>query len=55
MANCCFIFSVIVATLAAILVGLYYNQDLPEGLPGDQQFSARFVGVALDILRFVVS
>ena len=54
MANCCFIFSVSAATLAAMIFGLYWCQDLPEGLPDDQKFSARFVGVHLHICRFLV-
>ena len=54
MANCCFIFSVTAATFAAMIVGLYWYQDLPEGLPDDQKFSARFVGAHLDICRFLV-
>ena len=55
MANnyCFFIFGVTV-TLVAMIVGLYWNQDLPEGLPYDQQFGARFVGANLDIYRFLV-
>ena len=36
MANCCVIFSTTVVCLAAILVGLYYKQVIPEGLPDDQ-------------------
>ena len=54
MANCCFIFSVTAATLAAMIFGLYWCQDLPEGLPDDQKFSARFVGAYLHICRFLV-
>ena len=54
MANCLFIFAVTVTTLVAMIVGLYWNQDLPEGLPYDQQFGARFVGANLDVYRFLV-
>lgn len=54
MANPFYIFGVIVVALVAMIVGLYWNQDLPEGLPADQQFGARFVGVNLDIYRFLV-
>ena len=54
MANCCFIFSVTAATLAAMIFDLYWYQDLPEGLPDDQKFSARFVGAHLHICRFLV-
>lgn len=54
MANSFVIFGVIVTTLVAMIVGLYWNQDLPEGLPHDQQFGARFVGGNLDIYRFLV-
>ena len=54
MANCFVIFGVTVTTLVAMIVGLYLNQDLPEGLPYDQQSGARFVGANLDIYRFLV-
>ena len=54
MGNCFLIFGVTVTTLVAMIVGLYLNQDLPEGLPYDQQFGARFVGANLDISRFLV-
>ena len=37
-----------------MIVGLYWYQDLPEGLPDDQKFSARFVGAHLHICRFLV-
>ena len=59
--NCCVFFSVIAAAFAAVMVGLYlgggtlyWYQDLPEGLPDDQQFSARFIGAYLDFCRFLV-
>ena len=52
--NCCVFFSVTAAAFAAMLVGLYWYQDLPEGLPDDQQFSARFIGAYLDCCRFLV-
>ena len=55
MANCCVIFSTTVVCLAAILVGLYYKQVIPEGLPDDQHFSARLFGVGWDIFSFIVS
>lgn len=54
MANCCVVFSVFAAAFAAMIVGLYWYQDLPEGLPDDQQFSARFIGAHLDFCRFLV-
>lgn len=54
MGYCFLTFGVTVTTLVAMIVGLYLNQDLPEGLPYDQQFGARFVGANLDISRFLV-
>jgi len=53
MANCCVSFSTTVVCLAAILVGLYYKQVIPEGLPDDQHFSARLFGVGWDIFSFI--
>ena len=55
MANCCVIFTATIVSLVAILVGLYYNQVIPEGLPGAQQMSARLYGVNWDICTFIVS
>ena len=54
MANCCLIFSAFIATSVAIVVGLYHNQVIPEGMPDDQQMSLRICGVGLNILRFLV-
>ena len=54
MANCCLIFSVFIVTFVAIVVGLYHNQVMPEGMPDDQQMSLRVCGVGLNILRFLV-
>ena len=55
MANCCVVFSAILVSLAAILVGLYYNQVIPEDLQDDQQFTVRVFGVGWDIFSFMVS
>ena len=54
IANCCLIFSAFVATFVAILVGLYHNQVMPEGMPDDQQISLRVCGVGMNILGFLV-
>ena len=55
MANCCVVFSAILVSLAAILVGLYYNQFIPEEFPDDQRLSARVSGAVLDLFSFMVS
>ena len=55
MANCCVIFSATVVCLAAFLLGMYYRQVIPEGLPDDQHFSARLYGASWDIFYFMVS
>ena len=55
MANCCVIFSATVVCLAAFLLGMYYKQVIPEGLPDDQHFSARLYGASWDIFYFMVS
>ena len=54
MANCCVILSAIVVSLAAIFLGLYYNQLVPEGLPDDQLWSARMCGTGKQILSSLV-
>lgn len=55
MAYCCAIFSATVVCLAAILLGIYYKQVIPEGLPDDQHFSAQLYGASWDIFYFMVS
>ena len=44
MANCCHIFVAVLALKVAFLVGLYFNQLVPDGLPDDHLPSVRLYG-----------
>lgn len=55
MANCCLIFTAFLATLVAIIVTMYFNRTIPEGMPNDQLTSLRVLSVASDIVQFLVS
>lgn len=46
MANCSHIFTAVLALKVALLVGLYFNQLIPDGLPDDQLQSVRFYGIS---------
>ena len=54
MANCCLIFSAFIAVLAAIVLGLYFNEIVPEGMPADQVTLVRAFGVNFRIMTFLV-
>lgn len=55
MANCCLIFTGFLAILVAIIVGMYFNRTIPEGMPNDQLTGLRVLSVASDIVQFLVS
>ncbi|XP_068686137.1 arylacetamide deacetylase-like [Montipora capricornis] len=55
MANCCLICTSLLAFPVAFLVGLYYNQLIPKGLPDDHHASVRLYGTSQDIGYFLGS
>ena len=55
MANCCLVFTGFLAILVAIIVGMYFNRIIPEGMPRDQYTGLRVLSVGSDIIQFLVS
>jgi len=55
MANCCLIFTGFLAIWVAIIVGMYFNQVIPDGMPEDQKMGLRVLSVSSDIIKFLVS
>lgn len=53
MANCSHIFTAVLALKVALLVGLYFNQLIPDGLPDDQLPSVRFYGISWNAAYFM--
>ena len=54
MANHCLICTSLLAFPVAFLVGLYYNQLIPKGLPDDHHASVRLYGTSQNIGYFLV-
>ena len=54
MANCGHIFTAVLAFKVAFLVGLYFNQLIPDGLPDDQLPGVRFYGFSWNAAYFMV-
>lgn len=55
MANCCLIFTGFLAIWVAIIVGMYFNRVIPEGMPENQNMGLRVLSVSSDIVEFLVS
>lgn len=55
MANCCLIFTGFLAIWVAIIVGMYFNRVIPEGMPENQNMGLRVLSVFSDIVEFLVS
>ena len=54
MPSCCLIFSAFLTILVAIIVGMYFNRIMPEGMPDDQFTGLRVLSVGSDVIEFLV-
>ena len=55
MPNCCLIFTGCLTILVSIIVGMYFNRIMPEGMPDDQFTGLRVLSVGSDVIEFLVS
>lgn len=55
MPSCCLIFTGFLTILVSIIVGMYFNRIMPEGMPDDQFTGLRVLSVGSDIIEFLVS
>lgn len=55
MPSCCLIFTGFLTILVSIIVGMYFNRIMPEGMPDDQFTGLRVLSVGSDVIEFLVS
>ena len=54
MPSCCLIFSGFLTILVSIIVGMYFNRIMPEGMSDDQFTGLRVLSVGSDVIEFLV-